>query len=228
MDEFHSIPLFHGLNASALTVLQQIAREKKVSEGAFFFMQGDTADRIFALTVGRVRLSQSTMEGQQVLLRLIMPVTLFGVLALSEGEVYPVSAEALEDSLALTWIKADLMGVIKDSPQLALNALKIMSGHVQEFQERYLQLATERVERRLARSLLRLASQFGRKVEDGVLIDLPLTRQDLAEMNGTTLFTVSRTLSRWETQGLVLSGRERVVICFPHGLVRIAEDLNPD
>ena len=103
--------------------------------------------------------------------------------------------------------------------------MKLMAGQAQDIQERYRQLATERVERRLARTLIRLAAQAGKKIPDGVLIDLTLTRQDLAEMSGTTLFTVSRILSAWEDKGLVLLGRERVVIRFPHGLVIIAEDL---
>ena len=77
-------------------------------------------------------------------------------------------------------------------------------------------------------ALLRLVRQVGRKVEGGILIDLPLTRQDLAEMTGTTLYTVSRILSRWEQENLVETGRERVLICYPHGLTRIAEDLPPE
>ena len=84
---------------------------------------------------------------------------------------------------------------------MALNAIQMMSDHVQEFQERFRQLATERVERRLARTILRLASQSGRKTDEGVLIDFPLSRQDLAEMCGTTLYTVSRTLSEWAGKG---------------------------
>jgi CRP-like cAMP-binding protein len=84
---------------------------------------------------------------------------------------------------------------------------------------------TERVERRIARALLRLAHDAGRRVEGGVEIDFPLSRQDLAQMTGTTLFTVSRTLSAWETDGLIATGRRRVTILKPHGLVRIAEDL---
>jgi CRP/FNR family transcriptional regulator, nitrogen oxide reductase regulator len=103
--------------------------------------------------------------------------------------------------------------------------MQVLAGHVREFQNRYRELATERVERRLARTVLRLASQVGRKTDEGVLLDLPLTRQDLAEMSGTTLFTVSRILSQWEDQELVRAGRERLVIRFPHGLVSIAEDL---
>jgi CRP-like cAMP-binding protein len=118
-----------------------------------------------------------------------------------------------------------MRGLMMACPGIALNAIQILAGRVRDFQDRIRELTTERVERRIARALLRLARQTGHKVDEGVLIDLPLTRQDLAEMTGTTLFTVSRTLSQWEAQGLVHAGRERVVIRFPHGLVSIAEDL---
>jgi CRP-like cAMP-binding protein len=110
-------------------------------------------------------------------------------------------------------------------PGLALNGLRLVAGRFQELQSRYQELATERVERRVARTLLRLARQTGRRTEEGVLIDLPLSRQDLGEMTGTTLYTVSRILSNWEQQALIQTGRERVIICNPHGLVVIAEDL---
>lgn len=77
----------------------------------------------------------------------------------------------------------------------------------------------------MARTLLRLASQTGRQMPGGVLLDMRLSRQDLANMTGTTVYTVSRVLSRWEQDGLVKSRRERVLIRKPHGLVVIAEDL---
>jgi CRP-like cAMP-binding protein len=106
--------------------------------------------------------------------------------------------------------------------------LEVVAGHYRRLLDRYQELATERVERRVARALLRLARQVGQKEEDGVLIGLPLSREDLAEMTGTTLYTVSRILSGWEHQGLVEAGRERVFIRDPHALVAIAEDLSPD
>jgi CRP-like cAMP-binding protein len=104
--------------------------------------------------------------------------------------------------------------------------MKLMTSYIQEMQERYRELATEKVERRIARVLLRLTSQMGVKTKDGS-IELTFTRQDLAEMSGTTLYTVSRVLSEWERQGLVEAGRERVLIRKPHGVVQIAEELNP-
>ena len=125
----------------------------------------------------------------------------------------------------LAWDETEMHRLMEQIPQISINALGILASRVREFQDRLRELATERVERRIAHTLLRLARQTGRKVPEGVLIDMHLTRQDLAEMTGTTLYTVSRTLSQWEAQGLVQSSRERVVIRFPHGLVSIAEDL---
>lgn len=217
--------LFAGLAASDVQRIAAAAHSRRAQTGEFYFLQGDPAERIYVLVEGRLKLSQSAADGQQALLRVIGPGTLFGAVALAQGGAYPVSAQAAESSQAVYWTPLELMAFVQKLPQLAPNALKLMADQVQEFQERYLHLATERVERRLARTLLRLAGQTGRKTDEGVLIDLPLTRQDLAEMSGTTLFSVSRILNQWETQGLVAVGREKVVVVFPHGLVRIAEDL---
>jgi len=109
-------------------------------------------------------------------------------------------------------------------PRLALNGLEMIAKHFVRAQDRYRELATERVEQRVARALLRLARHMGKKVDAGVLIDMPLSRQNLAEMAGTTLYTVSRILRKWEMNGFVNIGRERVVLKRPHDLVMIAEN----
>jgi CRP/FNR family transcriptional regulator, nitrogen oxide reductase regulator len=98
---------------------------------------------------------------------------------------------------------------------------------LQELQNRYRELATERVEQRVARAILRLVRQSGKEVEDGVQIEFPLSRQDIAEMTGTTLHTVSRLLSSWEQIGLLDGGRMRIVLRKPRALLAIAEDLRP-
>ncbi len=217
--------LLAGLSDAESARVRSAARLQRKADGEFFFLQGDPANAVYSIESGRVRLSQVTAEGNQVLLRVIGPGTVFGAIALAKVDTYPVTAEAADETSALVWPKAALMSLIEQMPKLGLNALQLMAGHVVEFQDRFREMATQRVERRLARTLLRLASQTGRKTDEGVLIDMALTRQDLAEMTGTTLFTVSRILSQWESQGLVRSGRERVTIRYPHGLVKIAEDL---
>jgi CRP/FNR family transcriptional regulator, nitrogen oxide reductase regulator len=221
----NKIDLFQGLPDADLELILVEARGLTFEEGSFLFYQDDPAERIFVLKSGRIKLYQLSDDGQQVLMRVMTPGMMFAAISLVQGAVYPVSAEAAEKSEVIYWPQGVMLSLVERYTRLSNNALKLLAGHVREFQDRYRELATERVERRLARTVLRLASQTGRKIEEGVLLDFPLTRQDLAEMSGTTLYTVSRILSQWENQGLILSGRERVVIRFPHGLVRIAEDL---
>src|SRR5215216_4719702 len=198
---------------------------RSIEEGEFFFFQGDPAIYFYVLISGRAKLLQTNPAGQQVNLRTISEWQIFGALgAVREDATYPATAQALEQSTALA-VKSDyLRELMQTRPYLALDLMKLMTTYIQEMQERYRELATEKVERRIARSLLRLASQLGVKVDSG--IELTFTRQDLAEMSGTTLYTVSRVLSEWERQGLVEAGRERVLIRNPHGLVSIAEELN--
>jgi CRP-like cAMP-binding protein len=109
-------------------------------------------------------------------------------------------------------------------PRLAMNTLGTVGGRLQESQARVRELSTERVERRIAHALLRLAGQAGKPVGSGIRIDFPISRQDVAEMTGTTLHTVSRTFSAWEEQGIVESGRQKITIRKPDALLAIAED----
>lgn len=221
------IRFFRGLDGPALEAVARAARHASVPRGACFFYQGDRAENFYVLLEGRVRLSQVTAEGHQIVVRFIAPGEAFAVVATLSNSLAPVSAEAVDDCLALAWDGETVAALMKRYPQLALNGLDLLASRVREFQDRLRELVTERVERRIARALLRLARQTGRKVEDGVLIDMPLSRQDLAQMTGTTLYTVSRTLKRWDDQGLIEAGRARVLIRDPHGVVAIAEDLPP-
>jgi CRP-like cAMP-binding protein len=223
--ELAMLPIFRGLDIVVIQTIAKSARIKKAYAGEFIFLQGDKTERFFILLSGRIKLTQASQDGQQVLLRIIGAETMFGGMIFSEEAVYPVNAEAAEDCEVVFWGKTDMMAAMKSYPQILMNMLRLMSKQMQELETRFTQLVTERVERRIARTLLRLGSQFGKKTAEGVLIDMPISRQDLAEMCGTTLYTASRTLSHWEEQGLIKSGRERVVIRHPHDLVIIAEDL---
>jgi CRP-like cAMP-binding protein len=218
-------PPFHGLSLSELQVVSQAAHLCQMKRHAFFFRQGEPATSFYILIEGQVRLTQVTTEGHQVLLRFISPGETIGIIAALENTVYPLSAQAVKNCQALAWDSTTLEQLMERYPRLAINGLRLVSQRWHELEERYLELATERVERRVAQALLRLVRQVGHKVEDGVLINLPLTRQDLAEMTGTTHYTISRILSRWEQEKLVKTGRGRVLICYPHGLACIAEDL---
>ncbi len=219
------VSVFQNATDEDLRLFVQNGVERSLEEGEFFFFQGDPAAYAYILVSGRAKLLQTNPAGQQVNLRTISEWQVFGALgAVRENATYPASAQALEQSTALA-IKSDyLHEMMQTRPYLSFDLMKLMTGYIQEMQERYRELATEKVERRIARALLRLTEKMGVKTEDGY-IELSFTRQDLAEMSGTTLYTVSRVLSEWERHGLVEAGRERVTIRNPHGIVQIAEEL---
>lgn len=219
------VDLFRDLEADQIEIVFQAAHRVKIMSEAYLFHQGDLAERLHVLLKGSLKLTQVTPEGQQVLLHYVHAGQAFAILAVLGGMDYPASAQAVEDSLVLTWDRETINDLMIRFPRIALRALEIMARQAREFQDRIRELSTERVERRLARALLRLAKQAGSKVQGGVMINLSISRQDLAEMTGTTLFTVSRTLSQWESQGLIETRRGKILIRSPHELVAVAEEL---
>jgi CRP-like cAMP-binding protein len=127
------------------------------------------------------------------------------------------------DSVTLVWpneIWDDLMAA---HPSLAANVMQTMGQRLQEAHTRLKELSTEEVEHRIAHTLLRLVERSGRATDQGTLIDFPSTQQDLAQASGTTYHSVSRVLSAWETAGLVIVGRRKIIVSDVEGLSRVAE-----
>src|SRR2546425_7450117 len=220
-----TVPLFKNLAPEILGPIIALGRLTPMSSGTFFFNEGDDAERFFVLTRGRVKLTQLTPEGHQVVLGHIGPGDAFGGVGAFGDPSYPVSAETVVPSVALAWTSGTMQHVLETHPIVAINAIRFVADRLHDLQRRYRQLMTERVERRVARALLRLVRDAGRRVDTGVEIDFPVSRQDIAEMTGTTLYTVSRLLSAWEQRDIVRSGRQRIVLTKPHALVAIAEDI---
>jgi CRP/FNR family transcriptional regulator, nitrogen oxide reductase regulator len=219
------IPLFNGMEAGPLRRIIALGRLRQIRSGEFFFSEGDAASEFFVLTSGRVKLTQLTPAGHQVVFGLIRPGDAFGGVGAFGDRNYPVSAETVEASAAMTWTAVTMQHVFETHNGVALNALRFVADRLRDLQHRYREVMTERVERRVARALLRLVRDAGRRVDIGIEIDFPISRQDIAEMTGTTLYTVSRLMSAWDDRGILHGGRQRIVLIQAHQLVAIAEDL---
>jgi CRP-like cAMP-binding protein len=218
------VSLFASLDADALLHVTEASRMREVSAGTTVFREGDPAASFFVIQSGTVKLTQVTPEGHEVTLRLINAGDAFGGTA-AFGGTYPVTAAAVTDLSLYEWPGTAVLDLMERYPRLAINIARFIAARLHELQVQYRQLATEKVERRVARALIRLVQQAGTRVESGVLIDLPLSREDIAQMTGTTLYTVSRVVSRWEAEGVLEAGRQRIVIRKPHSLLSIADDL---
>jgi CRP-like cAMP-binding protein len=218
-----SLSMFGGLGPAEQDKLLREARSIRYPKGTAVFDQGAEADRFFLLLHGHLRVEKTTPQGQQSVVRYLSAGELFGVAQAMNLTHYPATAVAAVDSIALAWPSASWPRLLAEYPSLAAGALQTVGSRLQDTQARVMELSGEQVEQRVAHALLRLAKQAGRKVKAGVEIDFPISRQNIAEMTGTTLHTVSRILSAWEQHGLVSGGRQRIVLHDPQRLHRFAE-----
>ena len=220
-------PVFNRLSHDAVEQVAACFRVKRTARNGFVFLEGTPAGHLNVLAEGRVKVVRETDEGQEVILRLIQPGEIFGGAGGWGEAVYPASARAQENVVVLQLSADDFSRLIAERAGFAQAVIHELGQRLRAAEARIRDLQTERVERRLARALLRLANKTGTKTAVGIEVGRPISRQDLAELAGTTLSTASRTLSGWEQHGIVSSGRERITILRPHELVGIAEDFTP-
>jgi CRP/FNR family transcriptional regulator, nitrogen oxide reductase regulator len=217
-------PLFQGLALEDLRNVLQVGQQHRLKKGGFYFQQGDRATTVHVLVRGRVKQMRVGSSGRQIILRFIHPAEPFGFDALFDPAIRRVAAQAVEDSLGVAWDVTTLTQLLITYPAISLNSLHLVVKRLVEVWDRLWDLSTAQVERRIARALLRLKPVAGRAVKGGPAIDLAMSHQDLADLVGTTPYTVSRILRRWKRQGLVTARRTLIRITWPHRLAAIAED----
>jgi len=215
--------LFAGLPPSELAEVLAAGRVRPLAKGATIFNQGTPAERAHLVLEGRIRILQTDGDGAQILMRFIGPGETFGTVGLFTDHLYPAHAVAVTDCVEISWTEKDLLDLMARHRLIGINLMKVMGTRLRETQDRLRELATQGAERRIANTLLRLAAQAGKSVGDGMEIDFPVRRKDMAEICGATLHTVSRTLKSWEKLGMVRTNRQRLTIQNIDGIRRRAD-----
>ncbi len=204
-------PLFSGIPAADDMIVSAAAHLKEFQRGEPLYTEGGPVQHISLLTSGFAKITQHGPGGTEVILRFCVPGDVLGAVCLfSDGRHY-TSAQAFRLCRALVWDAPAFGALVKRFPVLQQNMVRSLGDDLRELQERFREVATERVASRVARQLLRLLEKMGRPVNGTV--EVSLSREELAQMTGTTLFTVSRLLSAWEADGIVKPRREAVAIC---------------
>ena len=215
--------LFEGFSPEERDQILSLGTPRVFARGETLFREGEPATTLYFPETGRVKLTQLSAEGGEVIMRYMAPGEIFAAVALFPKGTYPVTAEATERSRVRTWTGEALHTLVREHPRFEANLLRIVSAHTQEALSRVRELATENVAQRLARTLLRLGNQIGHSEPDGAVLVDRITQQELAQISGTTLFTVSRTLTEWQEQGIVETGRQRYRIVDPGRLGAMAK-----
>lgn len=217
------LPLFSKMSDGELDQILSHATSSRAAQGDTVFVQGTPANHFFLLLNGRLKVTQVTPDGQQIIVRVVHPGDLFGFAKALQRIDYPGTAFAAAESLYLAWPTALWSFFVEQNPALAVSALQTIGNRLEEAHTRIREMSTQEVERRVAHAVLRLAEKAGKAEDGGIRIDFRISRQDIAEMTGTTLHTVSRLLSAWEGKGLVEGGRQKLLVRDLKGLSRLAE-----
>ena len=217
------LPPFSRLQKVQIRGILDQATSKRVDANVVVFEEGFAANRFYLLLDGYIRVLRITPEGEQVIALHIPSGQLFGMAQALGHTTYPATAMTTVECLVLAWPSTLWPEFIEKYDGFATENYKVVGGRVSEMRDKIVEMATLHVEQRVASVLLRLINQTGRRTNEGIEIDFPITRQDISEMTGTTLHTVSRLLSAWQKTGIVESRRRRIMVRKPHQLLLLSE-----
>jgi CRP/FNR family transcriptional regulator len=202
-DALRAAPLFRGLSEQDRQRLADVALIKSWEKGETVFGEGEAADFLLTVLAGRVKVVKLLPSGKEVILEIFGPGDPLGAVVAYEGRPYPASAIALERTTCLLVRRGPFFGLLEKHPSMVRGLLGAFTRRIVELAQRIPEVAGARVETRFAHLFLKLAERMGRPGDGGTFIPMVLSRQDLADLTGTTIETCIRVMSRW--------GKERVV-----------------
>jgi CRP-like cAMP-binding protein len=220
--------LFASLPGREMANVEKRLVQRTFEKDEYLFFEGDPAEWLVFVAEGRVKMIKHSESGRETILATFGPGQIVGEVGVLVGEVYPATAQALEPAVTLSLRRDEYAELVQGNPDLAWALIKELGRRLQRAHETIRSLAVEKVERRVARVLLRMANTAGERLEDppgAVRITVSLSRQDIADMAGTVIETAIRTMSKFQKQGLIETREGRIILLKPHQLVAIAEEL---
>ncbi len=206
------LPLFATLSDAQRDIVREGMVPVSLQTGEPLFLQGDPATRFYALVEGRLKVTQVTEDGRQIIVRIVHPGELCGFASALNRDTYPGGAEAMVPSRLIGWPYRRWEAVMGAAPSLTFSVMRAIGRKLDEAHTRLREATTEEAGQRIAHVLLRIARETGEEVAGTIQVPFPLTRQDIADLSGNTLHTVSRIMAAWEARGLLVRARKQVII----------------
>ena len=196
--------IFSSLSRDELAELSALVVPRSFESGEFVFWEEDAPEWFYLVAEGRVKVVKHSSSGKEFIIAFFGPGEMFGEVAVFEDKPYPASAQAIAETKVLGIKRRDFLSFLADRPQIALRIINVLGGRLRDAQSRLKDLAGERVEQRLAQTLLMLSAKLGST--------LPFTRQEIADMAGTTTETAIRVMSRLKQGKIIRSVRGKIII----------------
>lgn len=217
------LPIFEELAPADLAAIDNVTVERRYKKNMIIFMEGEPGEGFHYVKNGKVKIVKISQDGREHIINILGPGDVFAEVLLFNRGPYPATAVALEDSVVGIIKNTELENVVVDNPRIALHIIKIMNKKLLHAQMKIKTLALSDTFARTAQILGRLAQQYGQKVPGGIRLDIDMTRQDLANLVGTTRETVSRVLSSMKKDKVIDLAEQQIVILDERRLSRYQE-----
>lgn len=205
-------PVFRRLAPGDRQTIARAAHVRRYDRGATIFEQGNPSDAFYTIASGRVKIFKMTPAGKDLILEVFGPGDPLGAVATYDGRPFPASAVAMEDTTCVIIPRSVFFQLLEQHPTLVRGLLLGLTVRLVELTNRLAELSGGRIESRLARLFLKLGREMGRTDRGGTFVALPLTRQELADLTGTTIETCIRIMSRWNKEDVVRTEKDGFVI----------------
>ena len=215
--------MFTDIPPEGCEEISAAGRKCEFLRGQKIYMAGDPIRGVMLVMSGAAKIVQTNQNGAAVILRFCGPGDLLGTFGLSSFACHSSEAQAAMPVRALVWENTAYECLSRRFPMLRLNAARLVHMHLRDMEDRFREISTERVAARLSRQIARLSCQIGNKTNSAV--EIQVSREELAQLIGTTLFSVSRLLSEWNREGIVKARREKITILNLQALVDRSESV---
>lgn len=206
------VPLFFDLPAEQLHELSNLLLERSYQKGRIIFMEDEPGEALYLLKSGLIKLTKRLEDGREHILHFVNPGEVFAEVVLFEGGNYPATSECQEDCVVGVLRNTDIERLIIQNPNMAVSMLRIMSRRLRTAQEKVMNLALHDTARRLAFTLLKMSEEHGIKKDQGTLINMNLTNQELANLTGSSRETINRMLNSFKRAGAIDVERQQIVV----------------
>lgn len=209
----NKVSIFSVLTEEQLIKLTEKIVHKNYKKGQILFFEGDISDKLYVINKGKIKIFKYTREGKEQILYILSEGDFVGDLSLLKKDEFKFNAEALEDANICVLTKDDFDGIIKENPEIAIEILQVVYDRIVKLENLIQNLSTKDIEARIAGLLLSFVKDFGVRKGDTIELELPLSREDIANYIGVTRETISRKLSSMQDQGVIdLVGSKKIII----------------
>lgn len=212
MFDIRQVPIFHTLTLADAREVAPYILTAQYKKKETVFSEGDPSEWFYIVTKGKIKITKLSQEGKEIILEIVQPIDYFGGIAVVRGFPYPANAVAMEDTEVVKLSRKHILSLMDRFPNLMYCMAVNIGDRIKGSHETLKSIALEKVESRIASLLIKLSDKAGEKTADGVMITMKLTKQDIAEMVGTTVETSIRTMSKLTKAGLISVKAGKIVI----------------